>query len=114
MSVESIIAVVQGLRKWETLRSLGVRRSGQIWYFDPYPRPVAVSTKDLLIGFRRYDGKPPEMREWATFILAAAGLISLEQIETAPSGEALIEALWDASAGDRVDVKRLESSGVEG
>lgn len=102
----AVIDVVCGSAPWYSLTAVGVeiRRSEGSWSF-PTPPPTSVSATlfDVARGFRAMRKSPQARTEWASFLLAAAGLLSFEELAESPEGETVLAALWDTSAGLELD-----------
>jgi hypothetical protein len=98
-------AFVRGQRHWRDLSSLGVdvhvtREAFRIDIAaDVEAFPVAL--KDLATGFAAHEGDREELREWAGVVLGG-DVVDLEPLHDTPEGVELLEALSDASAGDRL------------
>jgi hypothetical protein len=56
---------------------------------------------DLAQGLLTYRAKSDELRLWAFFVLGET-TVDFTEVESHPQGEALIEALWDASFSGNV------------
>jgi hypothetical protein len=63
--------------------------------------PVLPGIDDVANGFLVHLGEPEQLREWAAVILGAE-FIDLIALECDPSGKAIIEGMWDVSAGGPV------------
>jgi hypothetical protein len=97
-----IIRVVRGQAHWSSLQHLGfsVRREPDRWIMPPVLKNLVVpKVSDVAAGILSLRFKPDELREWASFVLAASSLISLERIDETHLGKNVIEALWDLSFG---------------
>ena len=103
-----MLAVVRGEVPWHALNTEGldVRREGDGWSI-PFVRIPALtpSIGDVAQGIKNLSSRPEELREWASFVLAAASLDDLGSLENSPDGEDLLSALWDIAFGDPLDVK---------
>lgn len=56
---------------------------------------------DLAQGFLTYQDSGKKLRLWAFFILGESA-VDLSEVEAHPQGNALIEALWDASSSGEI------------
>lgn len=97
-----LLEVVRGQKPWSTLQQYGFKVSyyeGR-WEFglNSVP-PLRVSVSDISEGLLGLLAKPDDLRQWASFILSAASLVDLEDME---DHDLLLEALWDASFGNQV------------
>jgi hypothetical protein len=110
-STNQIIQVIRGEAHWSSLQQLGFRilREADRWIMPPAPEEVAVpETSDLAAGILRFEFQADELREWASFVLAASSLINLERIDKTNVGQKLLEALWDLSFGKHATKEVIE------
>lgn len=118
LTKDDLLRFVRGEKPWRMLLSRGV----EIEFVDKRLRAtssgktsVRPSLQDIAIGFSRHRSEPETTREWAAVMLALDE-IDLEDLDGSPEGEALKEALWDASGGEEVSsaawelVKRLSAT----
>ena len=97
----ALIAVVRGERLWQSLLPLGflIERKEDRWTFQHLvPGCVVPSVADIARGFLS-EKSASQRTEWASFILAASGLVSLQAIEVNEHGDFLLDALWNMSFG---------------
>lgn len=108
---QALIQVIRGEAGWQTLVAAGidVRHNHDRWEFSANAsNPVYPTIDDVSTGFINLWFKSEELVGWASFLLAAAPLISLDRLEASPEGQELLEALWDVSSGEAVDCKLLQ------
>jgi hypothetical protein len=101
---ERIKECVRGLRPWADLQSIGIRveQSGANAVFsNPHGHHALVFPEDLAQGLTRQSGDSTRLKEWADVILGGSNFMEL-RIEGNPYGEALLEALWELSAGNPI------------
>lgn len=115
--LESIRAVVRGVHHWSELANegLAVSRCDRVWTFGPLQgEPVRTSCADVVEGMRAHVGSPTDLREWAEFMLAASGLIELD--ESGAEAAKVLECLWDLSEGSMGSARTLlgEPQGARG
>lgn len=82
------------------LKPIGVRVSGydNILEIDgPRDLLVMAAPRDVACGLLRYPQHSPELKKWATFLLAASSIVDFAAIDESEYGEILIGALWDCS-----------------
>jgi len=80
---------------------LAAKRGPTEWYFSvAATKPPAPLPQDVARGLHKLLPHPGKAQEWAAFLLAAAPLLNLEQLSESPEAEALLDALWDISAGN--------------
>lgn len=95
-----IVRLVRGEASLDASIGLGVRRTSTGWLFEETAEdPVLVTGADIAAGFIATRSAPETRRTWSSFLLAAAGLVSLERLHDTPKGELLLDALWDSSQG---------------
>jgi hypothetical protein len=95
---------VRGLRPWASLEGVGItidRSKGSEVYSNLSGQRVAVFPEDLAEGLIRLSGDLARLREWADILLGASTVVEL-RLEGHPYGEALLEALWELSAGEPI------------
>jgi hypothetical protein len=108
-----VLAVVRGEMPVDAVSRLGIDidyedgfyklKSGN---FDVTVRP---SASDVAVGIFRYrSGNKNDVRKWAFFLLAESGAIDFSLLESHPQGDALINALWDASFEGRISNETIE------
>lgn len=101
---DDLIRFVRGEKPWRMLASRGIdiefvgktlraKSSGKA--------AVRPNLRDIAIGFARHRTEPEVTREWAAVMLALDE-IDLSELDDNPDGEALKEALWDASGDEKV------------
>jgi hypothetical protein len=61
------------------------------------PLVVLPSVRDVATGLARNLSKEGHLREWATFLLGASNVLSLQRLEAEDAGDALVGAVWDAA-----------------
>ncbi len=99
-----IKACVHGLRPWDALTALGItiERSGdQVVYRNPNRYVVPVFPEDVAEGLTRLEGEPAKLQEWAEVLLGGSVFLEL-RLEDQAYGEPMLEALWEASAGEPI------------
>jgi hypothetical protein len=80
--------------------SLRKESTGWVWSFPQTSDvPLAGTLVDVMEGIENLSNRPGALREWASFLIAASSLISLEELAKLENGEDLLEALWDLSEG---------------
>ena len=97
MNNQTILDVVRGYSSWSELQRFGVTHRDDVWSFPAYPSPIEVCGADILEGFKQHASRPAELREWASFLLAAASLVSFDSVEKENGGELHIERLWEVA-----------------
>lgn len=100
-----IKACVHGTRPWGTLKDIGITvkvDGARQVYENPHGHKIAVLPEDLAQGLTRLRNNSPQLRQWADVILGASNFIELSGVEDQPYGQALVEALWDLSAGEPI------------
>lgn len=104
LTKDDVIRFVRGEKPWNMLKSPDIR----IEFVDKKVqakssgKPVAApQLPDIAQGFSRFRDDPESLREWAAVMLALLE-IDLDALENNPDGEALKEALWDASFSEEV------------
>jgi hypothetical protein len=111
MISDAIGGFVSGSAPWHTLTKFGiaVEMSGPaaIVSFDSEVPNYRPNASDVARGFARRI-EAGDVQEWAQVLLAAA-FVDLSLLESAPHGQDLLEAIWDAAQGIRPDrtVRRL-------
>ena len=101
---ELIRQCVRGLRPWDALAAIGIaiEQSGErVVYSNPNGHVVAVFPEDVAEGLTRLHGDSTRLQEWAEILLGGSSFVEL-RLENHSYGEALLEALWEASAGEPV------------
>lgn len=61
---------------------------------------------DVARGLAKYSKTPDQLKTWAWFLLASSSFLELA-MEDHPAGDALLNALWDASFGKPVDPETI-------
>jgi len=117
-TTNQIIRVVRGQTHWSSLQHLGfnIRREPDRWIMPSVLKELVVPRiSDVAAGILSLRSKPDELREWASFVLAASSLISLEKINETNLGKKVLEALWDLSFGKDVseELVRLAQSAIQ-
>lgn len=97
---ELIREVVRGERHWSDLRLIGVeidQREGD-WSIT-YAGDVCSTPdlSDVAMGFDRFRTSTEELQSWAHVLLGGSAFLDFSGMESTPSGEVLVEALWDAA-----------------
>ncbi len=89
--------VVRGELHWSRLRraDLSIEHEGNIWTISPVQQVVAVDAKDVATGLLNLMHRHDDLVEWASFLLAAGGLVSLDGLGECVHGESLLTSLWD-------------------
>jgi hypothetical protein len=104
-SVDLGLEIIRGERPLSDVSRLGVTMSVTPGFFElDSPRgvePVMPSIDDVASGFLAHLTHPGTLREWAAVILGAE-FIDLIALESDPDGEAMIEGMWEASAGEPI------------
>lgn len=111
-----VLDFVQGRRSWRDLEFVGVTVSFMDDGCDCDGQGtivVAPSAPDIALGLLQKMREPaPALQRWASVVLAASAVIDLKHLGEVPDGELLLEAVWEASAGQPIDdasVKFAES-----
>ena len=117
-TTNQIIRVVRGQTHWSSLQHLGfnIRREPDRWIMPPVLKELVVPRiSDVAAGILSLRSNPEELREWASFVLAASSLISLEKMDETNLGKKVLEALWDLSFGKDVseELVRLAQSAIQ-
>lgn len=114
-SADIILAVIRGEMPLGILPEVGIHLIVREDACELSSKPPAVvvtpSVSDLARGLLTYRPNRDELRTWAFFVLGNSD-IDLEQVESHPQGDLLINALWDASSKGSVsiDVARIAES----
>jgi hypothetical protein len=95
---------VRGLRTWQDLELTGVTvaftEDGCVCKGKGLA-VVMASAEDVAEGMQRMrTASETAFRRWASALLAASAVVDLADLETHAYGETLLNALWDASAGE--------------
>jgi hypothetical protein len=98
------MAVIRGERDLTSLAEAGIcftmlwGSSGERRIVAKASRPftVAPDPGDLVAGLLANQQDPRRLSDWASFILAA-DVVDLAAVDSAPEGDELLNALWDAS-----------------
>ena len=95
--VQRLQEVVRGQEHWSCVRQTGVNVERDVdgWTFTDAFASIAPSKDDVLAGLERLAYDPEALADWASFILSASPLISLESLGEDAGGELILEALWD-------------------
>jgi hypothetical protein len=105
MSNDIGLEIIRGDRPLSDVARLGVTMSVNPLFFElEAPRGtelVTPSIDDVASGFLAHLGEPERLREWAAVILSAE-FIDLIALERIPDGVAIIEGMWEVSAGGPV------------
>ncbi len=99
---EMVRACIRGTRPWADLRAVGIelKTTGSILNVENPHNVVATATPtDVAEGFVRLASDPDRLREWASMLLEGSSFIDLK-LEGQAYGEALLNGLWEASAGE--------------
>lgn len=95
------LAVIRGEMPLSALSEIGVQISCQedVCRLDSKVTEVLSTplAADLAQGLLTYRTESNKLRLWAFFILGESA-VDLAEVESHPQGEALLEALWDASS----------------
>ena len=107
------LAIVRGETALDALMKIGVDIDYEngLYKLQSGNSDVAVmaSASDVGFGILRYrSAKTKEIRKWAFFLLAESGLIDLSALELHPQGDALLNALWDASFEGQISDETIE------
>lgn len=95
---------VRGLRSWDTLEAIGVsieQVGERVVYSNPWNHVVPVLPEDVAEGLTRLQGDTSRLQAWAEVLLGGSNFLELH-LEDQHYGETLLEALWEASAGEPV------------
>ena len=105
-STEQLRRIVRGEESFRELERLGVQLSSDARELRSPPIPASeIPLADLAIGFIAYWARGTDLREWASVMLMMA---DIQFIEAESSDEdAVLEAVWTASAGEDVDDSTL-------
>jgi hypothetical protein len=98
------LEIIRGDRPLSDVARLGVMSVNPLFFELDAPRGVELvmpSIDDVASGFLAHLGEPDRLREWAAVILSAE-FIDLIALERIPDGQAIIEGMWDVSAGGPV------------
>jgi len=98
-----ILDFVRGDRSWSDLELLGARIAFSDDGCDVEGRLEVVrpTVRDIAQGFVRHLAEPRHhLQKWAQVVLAGVGFIDLGELEAHADGDEILNALWDASAGD--------------
>jgi hypothetical protein len=102
VSDETIQQFVLGLADVTALEPLGIEvafERGGMTMRDRSTQEVRPSIAELATGYVASWAQGSEvLQRWAQVILGLTA-VDLSALEDAPEGEALLEAIWDASAG---------------
>ncbi len=102
---------VIGMDDWSELAVLGASiefDAGALRITEPNNAPVyKAPVGEIAAGLLRHWARSTGLREWAR-VLLATGMIDLACLEDMPSGELLLEALWDCAEGVPVSTKALD------
>jgi hypothetical protein len=102
---KEMIEIVRGEKNLEHTSGYGsyFRQVGDQWVFNEnLSPPILPSIVDIAYGFMKYKNNKDQLKQWASFILSAIGIINLDQLESDEKGEIVLNALWDASFSDPV------------
>ena len=100
----SIRECVRGLKSWKDLADLGItieRRGDETVYSNLNGYVAIVSPEDVAEGLTRLHGDSVQLGEWAEVVLGGSSFLDLH-LEDHGYGAALLEALWEASAGEPI------------
>jgi hypothetical protein len=105
---ESVVKLfARGQLPWKDLRSLGIDIHFMDDGCDVDGKGAVVETPsigDVATGLLRHvRASERNLREWAAVMLAASQVIDLSELEESEDGEALLDALWKASAGQEIE-----------
>ena len=110
-SADAILAIVRGEMPLSVLPELGIEIICCDGTFELRSGPPEVALKpsasDIACGILAHQHNRDTLRAWAFFILGESD-IDLENVESHPQGEALIEALWEASSKGEVGLDALK------
>lgn len=98
-----ILDFVRGARSWADLETLGARIafSDDGCSIDGTLYVVRPSLRDIAQGLAHHAAGPAHhLQRWAQVVLAGSGFLDLADLESDPDGEEILNAIWDASAGD--------------
>ncbi len=97
--------VVRGERHWSDLRTIGVDiEEGEGQWLIAYAGDVCSTPdlSDVAAGLAAYRTRAQDLKAWAHIILGASAFLDFSGIESTPTGELLVEALWDAADSGEV------------
>lgn len=109
-TLETIRDFVRGKSDWRSLRSLGLQieyEPGMCVVKGKGKTVFTPTIRDVAIGFAHLLDTPLEMPKWASVLLAASSVIDLSNLDN-ETGNALIDALWNASNGIPPSAKTVE------
>lgn len=94
---DQIRRVVRGEVNWGSLRGAEttIEHLDDQWTFRTDCSPIEVGAKDVATGLLNLQHRELELVEWASFLLAASDLVSLEALHGSARGESLLTACWD-------------------
>jgi len=95
---------IRGVRPWNDLEAIGIgiESDGDRLVVENPRGHLAVATpEDVAEGFTRLAEDTDRLSEWASILLGASSFIDL-RLENQVYGEALLEGLWEASAGEPI------------
>jgi hypothetical protein len=98
---ELLLRFTRGQLPLGALSAAGIQvevRSDQAIVHAPNSCMIVPELTDVAAGFLNHRFTE-HLREWATVLLAASSCIDLASLESGPTGELLLQALWDISAG---------------
>lgn len=106
---EHILAFVRGHRAVEALASLGISVTSDgdsIVVDNPHGWVAIAAPQDVAEGLLALASKTEDLRRWASLLLAATPFVDLA-LDDVPYGDALLEALWDATNGEPIRASAL-------
>jgi hypothetical protein len=101
LAEETVRDVVRGERPWTDLGPLGMRggpTEGRCEFDASFPAGTRVGIRDLARGFLSHLPDVGQLTEWA-FVMEAMPY-DLTDAEDHPTGQMLLDALWNASFGN--------------
>ena len=117
LTEELVLAVIRGQLPLSALESAGIRLEVAPQGEGGNERRVTVNPEaavtvaprpvDIAAGLLVYKERPEQLRDWAAFVLGASEIIDLEGLDNWPEGDAILNALWDASFEGKVSQETL-------
>jgi hypothetical protein len=110
----AILDFVRGLLPAEALEKAGIlilMKGDQIEIHNPWQLVVTVKPQDVAAGFIAYAKGQDRLEKWARIVLGGSAFIALDsEFERTRSGEVLLDALWDAAAGEKIAEHALNTA----
>lgn len=111
-----ILAVIRGELPLSTLSEVGVlveftEQSCEVE--TETSLVVTPSANDIVCGLIAHKEHPHDLKQWASFVMAASQLVDFDKLELHEDCDRLIDALWDASFQGKFDRSTIPSMLVE-